>query len=203
MCGLTLQWVRPAAAQHFPSLSIHGGMGFTTTSYSKTAAEQSNTVSRGFGFQSILEPRLYNTIGIPIMIGWEYLGPICFDEGGSSGCPSRSERKTSLFFASLGAALYGPSIPMAFDQDSARRPFIIAGREWVSKGVGDDGCLNCTIESVRFDGGLFVEPGIELPAGEDVTVSLGYRMYYARSDLENRFVIRFTSRRRTRGDTGP
>lgn len=192
--GLIVCGSETVVAQYGRSLSIHGGMGLTTTSYDERAAERSNTVRRGFGLQGFVEPRLYDTVGLPVMIGWEYLGPICFDANETTRCAGRNERRTSLLFASLGAAMYGPSIPWPGDEGAPRRrAFIIAGREWVSRGIDDDDCLNCMIDDVHFDGGLFVEPGIELPAGRQMVVALGYRMYRGSSDLENRFVIRLIS----------
>jgi hypothetical protein len=184
-------------AQTISPVQVRGGFSLSTTSYSKMAAERSNTVNRSFGFHTVVEPRLYDVIALPVVVGWEYLGPICLDWESSVDCSAAREERTSLLFAGVGAALYGPPIPLSLDEeDRGGRPFFVVGREWVSRGIGDDGCLNCILESVRFSGGLFVEPGLELPAGEFLSVSVSYRMYEGASDLENRFNLRFSTRGR-------
>lgn len=197
VAGPALFVAAPTAAQYVSPLRLHGGLGVSTTSYSPVAAERSNTVDRSFGVQAFLEPRLFDTIGVPISVGWEYLGPVCFDVDSSVDCAARVEERTSLLFGSVGAALHGPPIPLAFDGEASDgRPFVIVGREWVSRGIGDDGCLNCALDTVRFEGGLFIEPGVSFSAGRDLIVSLGYRLYRSGSDLENRLGVRLLTRGR-------
>lgn len=194
---LALALTGEVSGQQFAALRLYGGLGLSTTSYSPAAARQSNTVDRSFGLQSHFEPRFYDTVGLPVSIGWEYLGPVCLDIDSSVDCSAGREEKTSLLFGSIGAALYGPPIPFEYqDEDSNGRPFLMIGREWVSRGIGDRGCLNCILESVQFDGGLFVEPGVEVSAGRHLNVSFSYRLYGRGSDLENRLGLRFATRGR-------
>lgn len=191
----TLVAAVPLLGQAEAVVRFHGGLGLTTTSYRTSAAERSNTVDRSFGVQSIFEPTLYETIGFPVSIGWEYLGPICLDIDPSVNCGARHEEKTSLLFGSVGISLHGPPLPLGLgDRESADRPFVIVGREWVSRGIGDDGCLNCFLDSVRFRGGLFIEPGVSFGAGRYLTMNVGYRVYRGTSDLENRIAIRLITR---------
>lgn len=185
------------SAQYNSPVTVHGGLGLSTTSYDRSAARQSNTVSRSFGFQSFVEPRLYGTVGFPITIGWEYLGPVCFNTSESAACFDRPERRTSAFFASIGPALYGPPIPLTMlELDTDARPFILVGKEWVTGGFMDADCITCYVDGIDFDGGVFMEPGFGIQVTPDVTIGVGYRVYKSRSDLENRLVVRIETRSR-------
>jgi len=183
-----------AGAQSNQVIGIHGGLDFVTTGYKKSAARESNTVTRSFGIHGFLESRFYDVVGFQGMLGWEYLGPVCIDLSESSDCDRRQEERTSLIFASIGGVLYGPPLAPLIGQRGFR-PVVGFGREWVSRGVGDRDCLNCTLDSVHFDGGMFIEPGLELPAFNDISATLGYRLYQSTADLENRFVLRLSTTR--------
>jgi hypothetical protein len=64
------------------------------------------------------------------------------------------------------------------------------GREWVKGGLSQDNCLNCSIDDLDIDGGLWIEPGVDLYADPSVVIGFNYRIYESNADLTSRLTIR-------------
>ena len=180
-----------ALAQPTSPLTYRGGVGFSTTSYDESAASRSNTVSRSFGIQGSFSPRLHQVLAVRTDLGWEYLGPVCLDLGEEVDCARSTEEQTSAVFASIGAAIYTPPVRIGSRREWTDTSLVLGfGREWVWAGIGDDGCINCTIERVGFDGGLYLEPGLEFTTNHRIGVEAAYRFYESRADLSGKFILR-------------
>jgi len=178
-------------AQPTSPLTYRGGVGFSTTSYDESAASRSNTVSRSFGVQGSFSPRLHRVVAVRTEVGLEYLGPVCLDLNEGVDCARSTEERTSAVFASIGGAIYTPPVRIGSWREWTDTSLALGfGREWVWAGIGDDGCINCTIERVGFDGGLYLEPGLEFATNHRIGVEAAYRFYESGADLSGKFILR-------------
>jgi hypothetical protein len=167
-------------------VSMGGGIGFSTTSYKKEVTDASNLVDRGFGFQGAFAPRFYEHFGLLAEIGWEYLGQVCLD----NSCQS-DKTSTSSLYASLGAGLLSPVVNVDDGQQSVGFGFTLyGGMQWVNAGLSENNCVNCTIDDLDVNGGLYIEPGIDIHTGSEVAIGFAYRIYESSADLNSRFTLR-------------
>lgn len=182
----------PTVAWSQTPVELRGGIGVSTTGYDKEIANNFNLASRGWGFQGTFSPRFFTYVELLVEIGWEYWGQVCL----TSECnPDRTQ--TSSVMASTGV---GMASPILFVNDQSRSiGFALnadLGHEWVKGGLSTDNCLNCAIDDLDIDGGLWIEPGIDLYADPSVVIGFNYRIYESKADLTSRITIRVLYRSR-------
>ena len=187
--GILLAGFAPAAAQG--DIQLRGGIGITSTGYDQTLVDKHNIPGRGWGFQGTFAPRFFRYTTLLVEFGFEILTQVCADE-----C-ERDRTSTGSIMASVGAGL---ASPVLYVNDPQGRVgfglFVNGGREWINAGLSEDGCVNCTIDELDIEGGLWLEPGLDIVAHPTVTIGFAYRIYEDAADVDSRFTIRIIGRTR-------
>lgn len=183
---LMLGGTHPASAQ---PASFEGGLGLRATSY-LADPDASALDAFGLGVAAHTALRLYDVALLQIEGGVDYLGPLCYDTDAACASPQPSGASTFVASGAVGTGLRLP-FPGArsFAVPVAAR--VLLGREWLTGGIGDGDCLNCTTD-LTLDGGPFLEASLDVAARSHLRLRVGYRTYTA-SDRRGQLVLDIVS----------
>lgn len=172
-------------------IQLRGGVTLTSTRYDNKIADSFNLSTRGWGFRGVFAPRFFGFTSLLAEGGWEYWAQVCIDP---SDCePDRGS--TSSIMGSLGAGLVSPLLFV--DDPEGRWGFgltLYAGREWISAGLSQDGCLNCTIPDLDVNGGYWIEGGLDVTPDPSIVVGFVYRRFESSADVSSHVGIRVIGR---------
>jgi hypothetical protein len=168
-----------------------GSFGLTAASLAEPAAGTGSSVGVRLG----MAPRLYDVLAASLEGGVDYLGALCFEAGAACAAARSRSSETFMLSASGAVGLLTPRVSLGARSEGVDVALgLFAGREWVEAGLGRGACINCRVDGLRVQGGLFVEPTLELWFFPGVALGAAYRAYSPASDIQGRLTVRLTVR---------